>query len=552
MKMKKLFAGLMCLVMAVALVGCGGGTSRDTTMVRVGSGKDFANPDPAIVDDSVTANVLCQVYEGLYKLTTDGSVEPLLATDMPKISKDGLVYTITLKDGLKWSDGKPLTAGDFVFAWKRAVTTKGYYTQFIYQFIKGAGKMTDKGWEPLETMDELKDMQAIAVDDKTIQITLNEKCAYFTSLLTNTVFYPVQEEYFKANVEDVTKSNWGLKEGVPYNGPFKIDSISVKDKAVLSKNPEYYAADEVKLEKIEFKVMADMDSQTLAYQNGELDFATSVNTETLNNSEELQEQAYYVDPFVCNYYILINAGDENKEGDDFNDALKDVNVRKAISYGVNREALLEVLDRADAYELNGMIPKGIPGVKGDFREEADQAGKYSYFDLAKAKEYMEAAGYNENNRLTLTYSSNDNAMHKTVVQSLQSSLKEIYIDLEYKAMDGEAFFEARDKGEIELCRHAMTADFIDPMAYLSMNVGASTPGNTTDDAEFEKLVTEANKLDGTKRLQALHNAEKYLVEEKAYIVPLFGYSDPYLKAPELEGIQSSPEGHYNLSRAYYK
>ncbi len=548
--MKKLFAGLMSLAMAVALVGCGGGDNggSSSTKLRVGSGKDFANPDPAVVDDSVTANVLAQVYEGLYKLGKDGSVELALATDMPTISEDGLTYTIKLKEGLKWSDGKDLTAEDFAYSWKRAVTTEGYYTQFIYQYIKGAGHKTDKGWAAYKTMDELKDMAVKAVDATTLEITLNEKCAYFTSLLTNTVFYPVQKAYFEENVEDVTKSTWALTPGYPTNGAFVIDSVNVKDIISMKKNTNYYAADEVKLEAIEFKNISDKDTQTTAFQSGQLDFATNVNDKTINSDEKLKAQVYNIDPFVCNYYVLVNAGDENT-----NEVLKDVNVRKAMMYAVNREAMLTVVEKGDnAYELHGFIPRGIPGVNGDFREEADKDSQYAYYDLAKAQEFMKKAGYSENNRLKLTYASNDNAMHKTVVQSLQESFKQIYIDLEYKPMEGEAFFDARDKGDFEICRHAMTADFIDPMAYLSMNYGATTPGNTTDDDKYEALIDEANRLDGDARINKLHEAEKYLIEEMAYIIPLFGYSDPFLKVENLEGITSSPEGHFNLTRAYFK
>lgn len=546
--MKKLFASLMSFAMVAALVGCGGGDSASSTTLRVGSGKDFANPDPAVVDDSVTANVLAQAYEGLYKLGKNGEVEPLLATALPEISKDGLTYTIKLKDGLKWSDGKALTAEDFAYSIKRATVTGGYYTQFIYQFIKGAGKKTDKGWAAYLTMDELKDMAVKAVDATTLEIGLNEKCAYFTSLLTNTVFYPVQKEYFEANVKDVTKSTWALDTKYPTNGAFKVDSVSVKDKIVLSKNTNYYAASEVKLEKIEFKNISDKDTQTTAFKSGELDFATNVNDKTIAKDEDLKKQVYNIDPFVCNYFILVNAGDENT-----NPALKDVNVRKAISYAIDRQAMLKVVDKGEnAYELNGMIPVGIPGVNGDFREEADKAGKYATFDLTKAQELMKKAGYSETKRLKLVYSSNDNAMHKTVVQSLQQSLKAAYIDLEYKPMEGEAYFDARDKGEFEIGRHAMTADFIDPMAYMSMYVGATTPGNTVDDKKYEDMVAAANKLDGKERLTKLHEAEKYLVEEQGYIIPLFGYSDPHLKSSKVEGITSSPEGHFNLTRAYFK
>ena len=131
--MKKLMAyGLSFLMALTCLTGCGGGEQAD---LRVAVGGDTDDLDPAIVDDSITANILAQVYEGLYELDTDGNVVPNLATDMPEISSDGLTYTIKINGDTKCSDGQPVKASDFVFAWKRAVLTQGYYTQINLQYI---------------------------------------------------------------------------------------------------------------------------------------------------------------------------------------------------------------------------------------------------------------------------------------------------------------------------------------------------------------------------------------------------------------------------------
>ena len=173
-------------------------------------------------------------------------------------------------------------------------------------------------------------------------------------------------------------------------------------------------------------------------------------------------------------------------------------------------------------------------------------------DVEAAKKIMESKGYSADKMLTLTYSYNDNQMHKDVAQSMQASLKNIYVNLELTPSEKEAFFAARDKGDFELARHAMTADFIDPMAYLSMYYGAATAGNTVDDTKYEELVDKANALDGTERLSALHEAEKYLIQEQNYIIPLFGYSEPYLLNSSVKGITSSPEGHYRLHNAYFE
>lgn len=550
--MKKLMAyGLSFLMALTCLTGCGGGEQAD---LRVAVGGDTDDLDPAIVDDSITANILAQVYEGLYELDTDGNVVPNLATDMPEISADGLTYTIKINGDTKWSDGEPVKASDFIFAWKRAVLTQGYYTQFIWQYITGTSHMvTDKktgkeSEQPYTKMSELKDFGAVALDDTTIQITLKAKCPYFTALLTNTVFYPIREDYVNENAKEgnLTDSTWANNEDVPYNGAFKVTSVNTKDEVFMVKNEEFYDAENVSLNSISFKVMADIESQTSAFQSGDIDFATACNIDTINADKDLKKQSWKIDPLVCNYYVLVNAGEENT-----NEALKDPDIRNAIGLSINRKDVLKALGYGEnAYELSGLIPKGIPGATGDFREEQDAVKKLAEYNLDEAKAIMESKGYSEDNMLTLTYKYNDNTMHKNVAQSIQASMKEAYIDLQLVATEKEAFFDERDKGDFELCRHAMTADFIDPMAYLSMYVGKTTLGNTVDDATFEEMVANANAIDDhTGRMNALHEAENYLVGEQHYIIPLFGYTEPYLLSSKVSGITHSPEGHYQLAYA---
>lgn len=547
--MKKLLQLAACFLMsATVLTGCGGGSSNDGVL-KVGVGGDTAFLDPAVVDDSITANILAQTYEGLYKLDTEGNPQPLLATALPEISEDGLTYTITLVDGVNWSDGTPLKAGDFVYAWKRACAmgiADAYYSQFISSYIAGAVDATD--------MADMPDFGATAPDDKTIVITLKQKTPYFTALLTNTVFYPVRQDFIEANVKDSYKeSTWADSTETPVIGAFKYTAINTKDEIVTVKNDAYYNADKVKLNGVSFKVMSDMDSQTNAFETGDLDFATSINKNTAFEKESLNSQIFKIDPFVCNYYVLLNAGGENDESSDGLKALKDPEIRKALSMGIDRSSILSVLNYGDlAYELHGLVPKGVPGATGDFREEADATLELAATNVEEAKKIMESKGYSADNMLKISYAYNDNQMHKDVAQSMQASLKNIYVDLTLAKTEKEAFFDQRDKGQFEMARHAMTADFIDPMAYFSMYVGFDLAGNTVDDATYEGMIAEANKLEGAERMNALHDAEAYLVNEQNYVIPLFGYTEPYLLNSEVTGITSSPEGHYDLRFASFK
>ena len=553
--MKKILASTAALAMvATTLTGCGGSgditAESGKTNLTVAVGGDFALPDPAIVDDSITSNVLAQCYDGLYKLDKDGNVIANLAEDLPTISEDGLTYTIKLKDGLTWSDGTPLTAEDFVWSWKRAMTTEGYYTNFMYGYIAGT---TGEDGNPYTNMEDLDaNMGVRAVDDTTIEITLKMAAPYFTSMLTNTVFYPVKQDEVGS---DPSSSEWAQNasadDPIVTNGAFEITGVNIKDAITLSKSENYSDADNVKLETIEFKVMGDLDSQTQAFISGEVDFATAVNVEQINNDEQLQGHVYAVDPFVCNYFVLVNAGNENDGSTDGLAALKDVEIRQAISMAIGRTTARNAYGYGDdySYDLYALIPSGIPDAEGnDFYE---QGGHLIEDDVEAAKAIMESKGYSEDNMLTLTYKYNNLATHKAVAEAMQASLREIYIDLQLSGSEKEAFFNDRDAGNFELARHAMTADYLDPMCYLSMYVGSTTSGNTVDDPEFEQMVNEANLLSGQERMEKLHEAEAYLIEQ-GYIIPLFGYTEPFLKVKNLTGITSSPEGHYDLTHAYFE
>lgn len=553
--MKKILASTAALAMvATTLTGCGGSgditAESGKTNLTVAVGGDFALPDPAIVDDSITANVLAQCYDGLYKLDKDGNVIANLAEDLPTISEDGLTYTIKLKDGLTWSDGTPLTAEDFVWSWKRAMTTEGYYTNFMYGYIAGT---TGEDGNPYTNMEDLDaNMGVRAVDDTTIEITLKMAAPYFTSMLTNTVFYPVKQDEVGS---DPSSSEWAQNasadDPIVTNGAFEITGVNIKDAITLSKSENYSDADNVQLETIEFKVMGDLDSQTQAFISGEVDFATAVNVEQINNDEQLQGHVYAIDPFVCNYFVLVNAGNENDGSTDGLAALKDVEIRRAISMAIGRTTARNAYGYGEdySYDLYALIPSGIPDAEGnDFYE---QGGHLIEDDVEAAKAIMESKGYSEDNMLTLTYKYNNLATHKAVAEAMQASLREIYIDLQLSGSEKEAFFNDRDAGNFELARHAMTADYLDPMCYLSMYVGSTTSGNTVDDPEFEQMVNEANLLSGQERMEKLHEAEAYLIEQ-GYIIPLFGYTEPFLKVKNLTGITSSPEGHYDLTHAYFE
>ena len=242
-----------------------------------------------------------------------------------------------------------------------------------------------------------------------------------------------------------------------------------------------------------------------------------------------------------NYYIMLNAYSEETP------ALQDVRVRRAIQLGIDRTELVTALDADEVYyELYGYVPKGFDGVNGDFREEADEENQLVYTDKDEARSLMEAAGYSEDNHLQLTYYTNQAAEHSTVAQVIQAQLADIYIDVTLKTGEIRTFFDDRENGLFDMARGAMSADYMDVSTFLDMAASWTQYGHVTwGDETYDQMITESRETsDNTQRLELLHDAETYLVEEMAYTVPLFGYKQICLGQQGVSGYVSSPQGNH--------
>lgn len=531
--MKKLLTVLFVVAMALgALVGCGSNEPKGEQVFVYGASGEIKYLDPSFADDAISNNVLKQVYEGLFSFKPDGSLQNELCASYT-ISDDGLVYTFKLIDA-NWSDGQPITAQHFVDGIKHAIGygPDSYYSAFIYKYVTGGDKvlatMTKTG-AGVKVAD-LPEIGVKALDDKTLEITLVKKTPFFLQLMMQNVFLPIRAEFAQDN-----SSAWAADPKVPTNGAFKLESFNEKEEVVLVKNPNYRNASKVSLDKIIFKVMPDQEAQLSAFQAGELTFASGVPSSVIK-AYDGKPEFFVIDPYVINYFVTLQAsGATNK-------ALADVRVRKALSMAINRDDLLKVLDSGSTkYALYGFVPKGIAGIEGDFREEQDKVLRLSDTNVEEAKKLLAEAGYG--NGLKLTYYYNKNQLHDDVAQAIQAQWKAIGVDVELKTGEIRTFFSERTKGKYEMARHANSADYLDPYVYLEMYESANDPANIVHDAKYDAMLTAANaEGDVKKRMQMLHEAENYFVNEMAYVIPLFGYASPELCKAGVKGIASSPDG----------
>lgn len=538
--MKKLLVALLAMMMVFSLAACGGdngdngdsGAIKDTFTYALGGEPNYL--DPAIASDSVASYVLNQTYFPLFSIGADGSTVKNACVDY-SLDASRTVYTFKLTENNYWSDGQKVVAGDYVYGMLRALglgSGDSYYSYFIRNYVKGASAYGADA--TTAKIADMTDVAIKAVDDYTIEITLEKPCDYFVGLMTAGVFYPLRKDF--APELDYT---WAANLH-PTNGPFVYESIDNATEIVMVKNEYFYDAANIPTNKLVAKIMPDPDAQLMAFQQGGIDFASNVDSSVTKIYAGQPELV--ISDSVINYYLMMNAYRSL-------DALKDVNVRKAIQLGIDRSAIVTALDAGEVYyELYGYVPKGFAGVNGDFRAEQDAENQLIKTDKEEAKRLMAAAGYSEANPLKLEYYYNQAAMHDTVAAVLKVQLADIYVDLTLRTGELRTFFDDRDQqGNFELARGAMSADYMDPTTFLEMANSKNLYGKPTwGDAHYDKLLAEADLLTGTERIEKLHEAETYLVQEMSYTCPLFGYKQIALAAAGTTGMTSSPQGNYTF------
>lgn len=527
--MKKLFALMMAVMMCVSLTGCG--EKEDPKPVAefkdtftYADGAEPSSLDLANAGDSVTAFVTNQTSYGLFHIGPDGSMIPDQVQNF-EVSEDGLTYTFHLSEN-KWSDGQPVVAGDYVYGVKHALSLDAadcMFKYFIYNWIEGTEQFQGGG-----ATADMDNIGVEAPDDNTLVFHLVMPCPYFTGLLAAGVFFPCRADY--AVDGDYT---WANDPKVPTSGPYHYVSVNKAEQIVMEKNEYWCNADQVTTKTLVCNIVEDMDAQLIQFQAGEIDFATSVDATTCS---KLFDEEFQVTGAV-NYYVSLNCYDC--------EVLQNRDVRRALQLGIDRQLICDALDAGSTYyPLSSFIPDGMPGISEDWN---DEAGKLVYTDYEEAKALLAKAGYDkpdaEGYVLALKYSYNATTMHNTIAEVLVSELAKIGVKLELETSELRTFFSNRSNGAFELARGAYSADYMDPSIYLDLLLKSRQSHVTVGDEHYDEMIEEANTMTGTERLQKLHDAEKYIIEEYAACIPLFGYGDATLVKKGTTGIVSSPQAN---------
>lgn len=541
--MKKFASLLLAFAMTVGmLTGCGGDSGTSSTgeapaqEVTVAISSTFATLDPALISTTHMAHVYGNMGSNFYRTDANGVLQYDLGENMEK-SEDGLTYTFAIKEGLKWSDGEPLTAEHFVYGIKRAIgygPDNAYTKKNLVNFIAGAEEAANAAMD----VADMTNVGVTALDDTTFQVTLSTPCPYFERIFSGNVTSPMRPDFALEH-----DSSWSVNGTYPSSGPMVLESISPEEEAVLVKNENYWDAENVTLEKATFVVMTDSTAQVNAFRTGDIDIAMSVPSEVATNAE-YEPNIVMPEKYVSNYFVLINSGPKAQV-----EALKDENVRKALALAIDKDTMLNILGGKANVRLDGYIPYGFEGVDGnDFRDEKS----YGEFNLEEAKSLMEAAGYNENNHLKFEYLYSNSQFHADVAQILQQMWSQIYVDVELKSIEMGVFYDYIDNGDFTTCRYANN-DSTDPLSYFQLfTTDSQIDGcQAITDPVLDQMVEEAYQItDHDEYIAKLHEIEDYFVEEKQYVIPLLTQNSVVLVQDGIEGMWLTVGGSpivYNIS-----
>ena len=501
-------------------------TGADTTTLRIGLHGDTGGFDPQTGTSGTPQYVIKPTYRGLFSVAGDGSLKNEICESYT-VSDDGLVYTFTLRDDAKWSDGVPVTAADFVYGWQRNLDPE---LACAYSNLLGAIVNFDAclvGDKPLD------EFGIKALDDTTFEVTLSHTQPYFVQMTTFSPFYPVREDKVPTN-----SSTWSITDvaNVVTNGPMKFESYSQNEKVVLVRNPEYYAPEDMgNVETIEFYYIPDAQTAVAAFVNGEVDIAVNVPTD-IGDTHDNPNEVVNVPYLVSNVFVISGRSE----------ALSDVRVRQAINMALNRADICEILGGTFT-PLYSLIPPGIPNTAtgGDFNEES---GQVVVEDVEKAQQLMAEAGCpNGEGFPEITLICSNNAMYQDTALAMQSMLKEnLGITLNLNIMESQAFSAERSAGNFDIGYLGTSADYSDPTTWLSLYLSDSdyiqrVAGYSSP--EFDELMHASDlELDAATRFEMLHEAERIILAEDSWWIPISTYDMPMLVKEYVKNVETTTAG----------
>lgn len=612
MKIKKIVAVVLALVLAVGvLAACGNKNSdgngksdaADMKSISVCLASEPDTIDPALNSAVDGATLLAHLFSGLAKWSQDADGNLIIVPDAAEElvegveNEDGTVtYTYTLRDGLKWSDGKDVTADDFVFAWNRAASTElaadyGY----MFEIVDGYDEIWEMDDDENYVNPDAK-LNAKAVDAKTIEVTIENAVNYWNELLAFPVYFPVRE--------DVVSNEAWATDPASYvcNGMYTMKSWDHNSVITLEKNPDHPDADEVTMDIIKFYLSDDANNQLSNFKNGEWALIDDVPTNEIASLKSEYPDEFFNVGQIGTYYVCWNINEEILPADSglTGEAAEKAKaeIRNAVSLLLDRNYIIDAIAQGGQLPASSFVAMGLTDADNtEFYKNAGSSDEFDgYFDtsadalesnfnsametLKKYYDYDEAT-QKFTNFPSLVYLYNTSEGHKAIGEYIQSALAGVGIDMKMENQEWNTFLNTRKKGDYSIARNGWLADYNDPICFLDMWVTAS--GNNDIqygkgdhanlkmyDLDLTPFGYDVKVEDGTwaetydvlistikgctdkdARYKMMHIAEDMLMETGC-ITPIYYYTDLYMLDSSVEGFFSNPLGYKYFMYCTYK
>lgn len=526
---KKILAFLLLIMMMVTLTsGCTKGSTGNQQLFRYALEAEPATIDPAKSVGIPESMVELQIFEGLTRLDAKEQPQPGVAESW-EISPDGRQYMFRIRANAKWSNGEPVTAHDFVFAWKRVLNpeTGSENAYMLYPLKNGQAYNENKV--------SAEDLGVKAIDDRTLEVILEKPTAYFLGLTAFHSFYPV-------HIQTVTAqpAKWANEANTLIgNGPFKVTKWSHSNKIEFAKNDHYWDRGAVKLTAMEWLISDSQTTRLSMFENKQVDMM--VEPAVVEHDRLTQKGLLNISPYLGAYYFVFNT-----KAPPFDN----VKVRKAFMVAVNREPLVKTVIKGSKQPAYAWVPPGLinTATGKDFREEG---GNYVAEDIGQAKKLMTEAGYPDGQGLPpVTVLFNTSEMNKAVAEAVQEMWKKnLGITVQLANQEAKVFYATRTQGDYQIARASWIADYADPMTFMDVFKDPQNDAKYANPAYIDLVAKAQSTIDPKVRMEAMHDAEKILFDD-AVIIPVYYTTQPYVANPKLKGYFWSVLGVADFKTAF--
>lgn len=542
--MKKKWGYGVVAVCGIVLAGCSTGGTSSTGESSSGSGtaaadqifnvvvqQEMPSADLSLATDTISFSALNNVYEGLYRLDADSKPEPAGAAELAEVSEDGLTYKLKLREDAKWSNGEPVTAADYVFGWQRTVSAEtGSEYAYLFAPVTNAEAITAGEKDASE-------LGIKAVSDYELEITLTTPTPYFQYLLAFPSFFPQSQ----AVVEDNGDQYASTSDNAVYNGPFVLagfDGPGTDTEWSYEKNDQYWDKETVKLDTINVSVVKESSTSLNLFQDGQADdvILTGELAQQMANDE-----AFVSEPLARTSYIELNQREEDSP-------FRNEDLRKAISYAIDRDALVTSILGDGSLASTGLIPKGMTFNPTDNTDFVDEAESVIEYDQEKAKEHWEKAkealGIDS---LSFEILASDTDSTKKAIEYIQSAIQDTLdgVKVSLSPVPFSVRLDRSNSGDFDVVMGGWGADYADASSFTDLFVtdNSYNRGRWTseeyDAAVKSSATTNAGNPDA--RWQDLLDAEKIIMDQQG-VIPVYQNVEAHLRAPKVKGVVSHGAG----------